>query len=47
MKEINCANCRKRVGNHCKELDQRLDLLAAEKELVFKKPDGCKGGEEK
>lgn len=47
MNEIKCANRKRRIGNHCKDLDQRLELLAVEKDLKFKKPEHCKGGEEK
>lgn len=47
MKEVKCNNCKKRIGNLCKVLDQRLVLLAVEKELEFKKPKECKGGIEK
>ena len=47
MEEIKCHKCKNRIGNHCKDLDQRLELLAVEKELKFKKPWHCKGGEEK
>ena len=47
MKKIECTNCRKRIGSHCKDLDRRLELLAVEKELLFEKPKECKGGEEK
>ena len=47
MAEIKCANCKNRGGNYCKDLDQRLELLAVEKELKFKKPDECRGGEAK
>lgn len=47
MKEVKCANCKRRIGNHCKDLDQRLELIAVEKELKFEKPEKCPGGEEK
>lgn len=47
MAEINCYNCKSRIGNHCKDMDQRLELLAVEKELKFEKPEGCPRGEEK
>lgn len=47
MEEITCAACKKRVGNYCKDLDQRLELLAVETELEFKRPKECDGGQEK
>lgn len=47
MEEIKCHKCKNRIGNHCKDLDQRLELLEFEKELKFEKPENCKGGEEK
>jgi len=47
MGNINCANCRNRIGSHCKDLDRRLELLAVEKELEFEKPKECKGGKER
>jgi hypothetical protein len=47
MDGINCTNCKHRIGNHCKALDQRLELLEVEKELKFKKPKKCKGGKER
>jgi hypothetical protein len=45
MEEIVCGRCRNRIGNLCKALDQRLELLGVEKELEFEKPKECKGGE--
>jgi hypothetical protein len=47
MEEVKCQKCKNRIGNHCKDLDQRLELLEFEKELIFEKPEQCKGGEEK
>jgi hypothetical protein len=47
MEVINCAKCKNRIGNHCKELDKRLNLEKFEKELVFEQPENCPGGERK
>lgn len=47
MNQVKCGVCKNRVGNYCKDLDQRLELLAVEKELEFKKPKECEGGQEK
>ncbi|OFV69134.1 hypothetical protein [Acetobacterium wieringae] len=43
MEEIKCSRCRNRIGNLCKELDQRLELVSVEKELEFDQPEECKG----
>lgn len=47
MKKIKCSRCINRIGNLCKELDQRLELISVEKELEFDQPEKCKGGKEK
>lgn len=47
MGKIKCANCRNRIGNLCKDLDQRLELLSVEKELEFERPEECEGGKER
>ncbi|WP_373485716.1 hypothetical protein [Acetobacterium malicum] len=39
---VKCVKCKKRIGNLCKELDQRLVLISVEKELEFDKPKECK-----
>lgn len=44
---VKCVKCKKRIGNLCKELDQRLVLISVEKELEFDKPKECKKETEK